>query len=232
VVHSNDFAGFIGNGHFMRDALHGISKVNALSGQYSFVQAVTMVNKVTQDYLVRPMGIFQLIDYVGIDVMQFIMNVMNPHNPSEDLHSDLLDELMTLGVKGGQNSDGSQKDGFFQYEKGRIKSVYNLDTKSYQPIEEVMPSADAALGQFPVNAIAWKNAIKDAQKDAKLNAFFGSLKTNTDLGASLAVEYGKKSCAIGQKLVDDGVALNAQDVNTVMMTGFFHAYGPVNEYFK
>ena len=31
IVHSNDVAGFIGNGHFMRDALFGISEVERLS---------------------------------------------------------------------------------------------------------------------------------------------------------------------------------------------------------
>lgn len=232
VVQSNDFAGFIGNGHFMRDALHGIQKVEELAKTYGFVQAVVMVNKVAQDYLVRPMGIFQLIDYVGIDVMQFIMKVMNPYNPSENLHASLLDALMDLGVKGGQNNDGSQKDGFFQYEKGRIKSVYNLETKSYEAIDTLQTAADAALGQLPATAIAWKNAIKDSSKDAKLAAFFQSLKSMNELGAKLAIEYGKKSLAIGEKLVADGVAFNAQDVNTVMMTGFFHAYGPVNEFFN
>ena len=36
---------------------------------------------------------------------------------------------------------------------------------------------------------------------------------------------------IGEKLVSDKVAHNSDDVNTVMLTGFFHAYGPINEYF-
>ena len=30
---------------------------------------------------------------------------------------------------------------------------------------------------------------------------------------------------------DSKVANNADDVNTVMLTGFFHAYGPVNNFF-
>jgi hypothetical protein len=51
-------------------------------------------------------------------------------------------------------------------------------------------------------------------------------------GAKLAVEYGKRSNAIGRKLVADKVAFNESDVNTVLLTGFFHAYGPVNGYFN
>jgi hypothetical protein len=32
-------------------------------------------------------------------------------------------------------------------------------------------------------------------------------------------------------LVKDGVAADENDVNTVLLTGFYHAYGPVNAYF-
>jgi len=81
VVPANDFAGFIGNGHFMRDALHGIHTVEKLAKDMSFAEAVYAVNRITQDFLIRPMGIFQLIDYVGIDVVSFIMGVMNPFQP-------------------------------------------------------------------------------------------------------------------------------------------------------
>ena len=52
------------------------------------------------------------------------------------------------------------------------------------------------------------------------------------LGAKLALKYGARSNEIGKALVADGVAANDDDVNTVMLTGFFHAYGPVNGYFN
>jgi len=39
-VPSYDFAGFIGNGHFMRDALYGMSEATKLTAQMSFVEAV------------------------------------------------------------------------------------------------------------------------------------------------------------------------------------------------
>ena len=32
-------------------------------------------------------------------------------------------------------------------------------------------------------------------------------------------------------LADTNVAESTSDVNTVMETGFFHAYGPVNDFF-
>jgi len=57
------------------------------------------------------------------------------------------------------------------------------------------------------------------------------MKAMESLGASLGLKYGARSNAIGKKLVADGVAANTNDVNTVMLTGFFHAFGPVNNYF-
>jgi len=64
IVHSNDIAGFIGNGHFMRDTLLGIKLLNELKTDFGFPETVYIVNKVSQDFMIRPMGIFQLIDYV------------------------------------------------------------------------------------------------------------------------------------------------------------------------
>ena len=232
VVPSRDFAGFIGNGHFMRDALHGIHEVENLNREMPFVEALYMINKVTQDYLVRPMGIFQLIDYVGIDVTQFIMKVMNPFLPDEDLHSDLLDKMMEMGVKGGQFADGSQKNGFLQYEKGRPIGIFDPDKKEYVLLAEFSGKCDEKLGALPSSAINWKTAVKLKNKEEKLAAFFSELKRSDTLGAKLAVNYGRKSNEIGRKLVDSKVAFVKEDVNTVLLTGFFHAYGPINEYFN
>jgi len=231
VVPSNDFAGFIGNGHFMRDALHGIKTAEKLAKEMPFAEAVYMVNKVTQDYLIRPMGIFQLIDYVGIDVVSFIMNVMNPHLPDEDLHSDLLDKMLALGVKGGQFSDGSQKNGFLLYEKGRPAGIYDPEKKEYVSIADIKEKCDTLLGPLPGSLIPWKAAVRVKDKDASFGRIFADMKEMDSLGAKLAVEYGKRSCEIGKHLVSSGVAFKEEDVNTVLLTGFFHAYGPVNGYF-
>lgn len=231
VVPSNDIAGFIGNGHFMRDALHGIRKVEGMSTDMPFTEAVYAINKVTQDYLVRPMGIFQLIDYVGIDVVQFIMKVMNPHMEDEDLHSSLLDTMMEQGIKGGQYSSGAQKDGFLKYEKGKITGIYDTEKQVYVNVGPVAGVAEEFLGEIPSSAVSWKKAIRSKDKESLLTTFFNDLKASDENGAELAVEYGRKSNEIGKKLVADGVANSEEDVNTVMLTGFFHAYGPVNSYF-
>jgi 3-hydroxyacyl-CoA dehydrogenase len=230
VVPSNDKAGFIGNGHFMRDALHGIHEVEKLAKEMPFVEAVYMVNKVSQDFLVRPMGIFQLIDYVGIDVVRFIMQVMNPHLPDENLHSELLDNMFDMGVKGGQNSDGSQKDGFLKYQKGKPVAIYDPGTKGYADISAFQEKCDDRLGVLPASWKPWKviNFTRTG-KEAMLETYFAELATMNTPGAQLAKKYHQRSNEIGNYLVSSKVANNAEDVNTVMLTGFFHAYGPINK---
>lgn len=230
VVPSADFAGFIGNGHFMRDAIHGIREVEKLADKYSFTEAVYMINKVSQEYLIRPMGIFQLIDYVGIDVCQYIMSVMNPYLEDEDLHSSLLDKMIEAGVKGGQNFDGSQKDGFLKYEKGKPVAIYDIEKKTYTNISEIQEKCDSELGSMPESVRPWKAVVGDRNKDEFLKGYFNELKSMNTMGAELAVTYAKKSKQIGKKLVADNVAYNENDVNTVLLTGFFHAYGPINDY--
>jgi len=230
VVPSNDFAGFIGNGHFMRDALHGISEAEKLMKEFTFAESVYIINRVSQDFLIRPMGIFQLIDYVGIDVVRFIMGVMNPHNPGENLHSPMLDQLFDLGVKGGQNSDGSQKDGFLKYEKGKPVAIYDLQKRAYVPVQEFAPKCDEYLGPLPEGAQPWKVLNFCKNKEELLKKHFDGIKNMRSIGAQLTKTYHRRSVEIGKQLVNTGVANNDEDVNTVMLTGFFHAYGPINNY--
>jgi 3-hydroxyacyl-CoA dehydrogenase len=230
VVPSHDVAGFIGNGHFMRDLLHGVKLADSLQGERSFAESVYIVNKVTQDFLVRPMGIFQLIDYVGLDVCSYILSVMNAKLSGESLHSPLLDELIAQGVKGGQFSDGSQKDGFMKYDKGKIVAVYDKISKSYVDIASLQASCDTVIGAAPSSTPLWKNAVRAKDKDALFTPYYAELKALNTMGAALALDYALNTKAIGQKLVADGVAFNEDDVNTVLLTGFFHAYGPINQY--
>lgn len=229
IVPSNDFAGFIGNGHFMRDALYAIKEAEKLSADMPLTEAIYTVNKVAQDYLVRPMGIFQLIDYVGVDVCKYIMGVMNPYLADENLHSELLDRMDAMGVKGGQYSDGSQKDGFLKYEKGRVTAVFDPEKKEYVSVAEIAGNADSFLGESFDAMLPWRTAIRAANKDELLQNHFSAMKQHSSKGAELAHAYHMNSKAIGNKLVADKVAFKPDDVNTVMLTGFFHAYGPIND---
>ncbi len=230
LVASNDIAGFIGNGHFMRDALYGIKQSEKLCRSFTFPESIYIINKISQDYLVRPMGIFQLTDYVGIDVCKYIMSVMNPYMKDEDIYSPILTQMLEVGVCGGQNSDGSQKNGFLKYEKGKPIAIYDIENKKYVNIEDIQVKCDEALGKAPDSIKPWKAVVNAKNKEEVLSKYFNDLKLSEYMGAKLAVEYLKRSKEIGLRLVADKVASNEEDVNTVMLTGFFHAFGPINNY--
>jgi 3-hydroxyacyl-CoA dehydrogenase len=237
VVPSNDVAGFIGNGHFMRDILFAAGEVERLSKKYSLPEAIWMINRITQDFLIRPMGIFQLTDYVGLDVCSYIMQVMNPYMEGEELSCKLIDRFLDQGVKGGQNPDGSQKNGILSYEKGRITGIWDPGNKEYIPADKLEKETGTILGELPMGHIPWKEVIRDPGKEEKLGRYFGKLaeaagRGEAENGAGLAFVYGRNSRDIGQLLVDKKVAGSVDDVNTVLLTGFFHAYGPVNDYFN
>jgi 3-hydroxyacyl-CoA dehydrogenase len=230
VVPSNDVAGFIGNGHFMRDILFAVQEVEKLTAEMSFAEAVYIINKITQDFLIRPMGIFQLIDYVGIDVCQFIMNVMNTYIPEEEIHCSLLDKLVTAHIKGGQNSDSSQKDGIIKYEKNKLAAIFDINFGKYVPISEIQTFCDEKLGKMPTDYLAWKSVISIPNKDEFLRHYFTELNSMQTFGAKLAIKYLQYSKKIGLDLISQNVAKNKTDANTVLLTGFFHAYGPIHDY--
>ncbi len=231
VVPSNDVAGFIGNGHFMRDILYAAGEVEKLQKELSFVEAVYAMNKISHEYLIRPMGIFQLIDYVGGDVCSYILSVMNSHIQEENLHSPLLDSMLAMNIKGGQFADGSQKDGILKYEKGKVTGVFDPEKKEYRLVDEFKDKVDAMLGGMPA-VMPWKNVVNNPDKEDILRTYFGEISHAKSQGALLTEAYALKSGEIGNHLVSSKVAFNVKDVNTVLLTGFFHAYGPVNDYLK
>jgi 3-hydroxyacyl-CoA dehydrogenase len=230
TVPSNDIAGFIGNGHFMRDGLHCLREVERLSQEHGFVKAVYLVDKVSRDYLLRPMGMFQLIDYVGIDVFQLILRVMEKYL-QDGLHSPLIDQFLELGVRGGQLSSGAQRDGFLKYEKGRPAAIFDPATQAYVSLAgDWAREADQLLGAHPDPSLTWKGLQRDPEKDAKLRAYFASFQGNATLGVQLARKHFLASREAALGLVQRGVANRPEDVNDVLTLGFFHLYGPVNDY--
>lgn len=231
VVQSRDVAGFIGNGHFMRDALYALKQAEELAKTEGWAKAFFLIDTISRDLLVRPMGIFQLLDYVGVDVTRFILDSMQPSFPNETLSHEALNQMLDNEVKGGQYANGTQKDGIFKYEKGRIKEVYDLGSQKYIATESIEMECAAILGELPTLKIYWKSVVRDENKAKILQKFFEELHQIDSVGANIAVAYGKNSKAIGQMLADTNVAESTSDVNTVMETGFFHAYGPVNDFF-
>ena len=73
-------------------------------------------------------------------------------------------------------------------------------------------------------------ALGAKDREGALAGHFEALAAMDTEGARLALEYLRASKAIGEKLVADGVAASAEVVNGVLTNGFFHLYGPINEY--
>lgn len=224
TVPSSDVAGFIGNGHFMREIL----QADLMIGQDH--SKIPELDGITRDLLIRPMGIFQLVDYVGLDVCQSILSVMTSYL-KKDLSSPLINLFMTAGIKGGQNPDGSQKNGFFQYEKHKISGYYSLVSKSYVPIP-TMDFRKVATGVF-ADYSPWKEInlqVANLKNDYFKN-YFKALFASKEKNAQTACQYLNASRKIAEELVSSGVAAKMEDVNKVLMLGFQHAYGPGNNYY-
>ena len=110
-------------------------------------------------------------------------------------------------------------------------AIWDVHKQEYVELEKFSAECDEMLGSLPDSAVAWKSIVRNKKKDELIAAFINDLKTLDSLGASLAIKYGRRSKEIGEELIGRDVAHNADDVNTVMLTGFFHAYGPVNNFF-
>ncbi len=221
LIPSADVAGFIGNGHFIRDGHHAIAEVEKLAEKHGWPSAVWMMNRVSQDWLLRPMGIFQLIDYVGVDVFQFIEGVMD-HYLDEKLTNATINKMMEL------------KAGFFEYERGKITGVYDPAKRAYLPLDPKgwTGAADKALGELPQPFRPWKALLQAPDKDAALALHFKALADSKTMGAELARAYHRSSREIGKGLVSRGVAAKPEDVNGVLTSGFYHLYGPINDYLE
>lgn len=220
VVDSHDIAGFIGNGQFIREILYALSEVGKMGG--SLKESIHFYDSVTRDLLIRPMGIFQLIDYVGLDVVSQIMSVMAQYLPDPSFMAPLLDQFLSNGIKGGQFPDGRQRDGIFSYREGKPAAIYSFETNDYQPLQDL----SSQLGPYPSKWKKWKDFQKERELEKGIQSYFKELFALNTPGASAAYAFLIHSRGISNRLVEDGVAEKLGDVTTVVKHGFFHLYGP------
>jgi 3-hydroxyacyl-CoA dehydrogenase len=233
VVPSRDVAGFIGNGHFIRDGLFALRKFRELRGSLGDPEALLLINRVTQDFLIRPMGIFQLMDYVGLDVFRMILGVMGEHLGSVGFSDEVVDQLLADGVKGGQLGSGEQKDGLFRYERNKITGVWDFKGNRYVSMDDKERFAPVTreLGPLPENHAPWNALSRDPAKKEKLAAYFAALSSaarSGSRGAALAREFLDHSRKVARDLEESGVAESQSDVSRVLMNGFYHLYGPAD----
>lgn len=231
VVFSGDVAGFIGTGHFVREALYALDQAGNLRDRFGVHGAIYALNKISQEGLIRPMGTFQLLDYIGLDVILSVLRVMAKHIDRETYRSDLIDQMSSKKLMGGQRADGSQKDGFFQYEGRRTVGIYTFDQEAYLPLDSgSLGPVDQALDPISEVGASWKSLLGDPDLDQKLRNHFACLAASDSPGARLAMAYLIESSRIAQELIFEGIAKSSEDINTVLITGFHHLYGPINEY--
>ena len=194
--------------------------------------ALYMVNRVSQDWLVRPMGIFQLIDYVGIDVFKFIQDVMDRFLDGEKLHSDLVDELIERGVLGGQNADGCQKHGLLPLREGQATAVYDLEKGAYRRWIPPGPAPlDRRSGALPGGAARLEDV--SAATATRMRSSPPTSRRSQDRhagGAARGSALEALEARSRRQLVDERGAPRPEDVNGVLTNGFFHLYGPINDY--
>jgi 3-hydroxyacyl-CoA dehydrogenase len=221
IVYAPDVTGFIGNGQFIREVSYAIGLVESLVLINGFPNAIYMVNEVTKKLLLRPMGIFEVIDYVGINVCQFIMEIMDGDFKNETFNNSILKRLLKQNILGGQDSYGKTKNGIFKYESGEIVGVYNR-TK-YEGFDQ--------LNFDRLTLLTWKDLKSKKDLEATLSTHFVGLSKSRSLAAKVAVKYGKACNKIGKDLISNRQAFSEKDINTVMVLGFHHLYGPINSFF-
>lgn len=197
AVVSKDVPGFIGNGHFLREVQFALNQADS-------VDTIALLQSVTQDFLLRPMGIFQLVDFVGIDICQKIAETMRLEIP-------LLDKALQAGLKGGQHPDGKPKNGFLNYPLGQ---VYSFTEKKYIPVEK-----------HP-HELSWKKLHKDPNCREIVASYFHSLFQDSSKEAKLSKEYLEASLGFMEELVKNRTAQNLGDVSKVLKLGFYHLYSP------
>ena len=231
LVLSRDISGFIGNGHFSRDGLYALNEVEKLKDMFQYYGACYIMNKVSQDFLIRPMGIFQLIDYVGVDIFECLLQVMRTHLGDKSLRSKLLDKMLKNKILGGQYPDGSQKDGFLKYKKNRPIGVYDIEEEKYFLFDdEWKKEIDFEINPKNEKFSSWRALLMDPKKHEKLGTHFNNLKSMDIWGAELAIDYLTETKKVAEKLLSDGVASSADEINAVLTNGFYWLYGPINNY--
>lgn len=217
VVVSKDVAGFIGNGHFSREIVFACQLVDELSAAHPKETAVQIVDSITRDFLLRPMGIFELLDYVGIPIAHHILEIIREYVPDPAVESSFIQELLNAGLLGGQTVEGYPKNGIYRYEQGKIQGIYSFAKKGYEPLKDL-----SFLGNVP-EQLTWKKLQKDPQG---IQSYFDLLFASQDQGALLAVRFLRKSFEIQTLLVNTGVAASMKDTSTVLKSGFYHLYSP------
>lgn len=227
-VIARDVAGFIGNGYFIRELHFACLIVHELEHTHTTAEAIWMVNFITQDLLLRPMGIFQLMDFVGLDVCQAISQVMGNYLPDldpNDFKNPLLEKMITHGHLGGQFPEGGQKPGFFEYKEHHPIGIYDATTESYRKLEDDwIYQQKKWLHVESLELLSWKTLSHDSSKSEKIQSYLSKICDSKELFSQLSLNFLLNLEKIGKTLLETKVIGSTHDLDTVLMNGFYHLY--------
>lgn len=232
IVYTKDFPGFIGNGYFIREIAFASSMVTRLLPYMSIPGAIYAIDTLTRDYLVRPMGIFQLCDFVGTDVCENIATNIFGLVQDKSVLSELLIMLNKRGIHGGPGPDGTQAEGFFKYGPKSVPiSVYDITSGKYVDFSDPqIQHVNQLLGSLPEGQPSWKKLSGQPNVQTIIEQYFNQLASSETLPAQLSMEYLRACHAIAAGLLAAEIASSAEDINTVMKLGFHQLYGPLESW--
>lgn len=224
LVKSSDIPGFIGNGFFIREVAFAYQMALKLKTFFGWPESLYAVDFVSRELLVRPMGIFQLVDYVGIDIVHNIATIMATLLNDPHLLIPLIAEMADERILGGQTSSGAPRAGIFSYgSHQQPEAVYDKTIKEYRPIER---QAYSMLLEGSSPPPSWKALYQKINIDQIIQEYLSQLAKSTGLGSSLAQAFLQNSKMVAAALVESHVAATTHDVDIVLMEGFHHLYSP------
>jgi 3-hydroxybutyryl-CoA dehydrogenase len=209
AIFSADVAGFMSGGYLLREIRYACGEVAELSQTHSIAGAISLMNQVTRELLIRPMGIFEVVDSIGVERCRQIGRTMSHFLSGSNFEIDLLNQI-------------PEGKGFFEYHKGQPAKVYDIDLGLYVPIKRQ---------EMRLEAPSWEELRESKQCKANLQIYFRKLFAYESEPAEIARDYLLESREIAQQLVRNGVARELDDVNLVLQLGFAHLYGPKNNHY-
>lgn len=238
VVVSRDLPGFIGNGYLMRELSFACQIVGQLEkqilqqhGSVSLPAAIYIVNRITEEVLLRPMGIFQLADYVGLDICDKIAMTMRTNLHDDALEIPLVSKSAAHGVVGGHSAQGVQKEGFFRYKGGIPIAVRDPDGGEYLPLDGALRAqCDAYLEGLSKQGISWKALQQGSAAKEKIKEYFSAISSEQEnnekfCAAAVAQLFLKNLSNIADTLIQQKVVGDIADFDAVLKIGFGHLYG-------
>jgi 3-hydroxyacyl-CoA dehydrogenase len=229
-IYALDFPGFISNGYLMRELAFAIHIVEGLAPLWGYAGAIYAVEWLTKFLLVRERGIFQQIDYIGIERCHQTASAMSSLLNDSDLHMPLLSMMKTSHQLGGQDDQSHPLPGFFQYNNGTPSAIYDIKSGKYVPWND--SSLDSARKELSIPSLhltSWKelSLMPTQERVDILHMHFQQLTKQICMGHEMALYYLNNCRLIVNALLATEAASSPEDIHTILTENFGHLYSPL-----